>query len=136
VRGFEERTLSREAWAPHASHLVTTAWYCRRLSFDEALLTMREGILALKAAIGVPPEAYHETVTRFFVTLVHRLLRELDEGQGDAAVADAVLARLGTSREERRALAARDWRDPVATLESDQARTGWLPPDLRSLGED
>ena len=59
VRGFEEQPLTHAAWSPHASHIATTVWYCRRQPRDQALLTMRTGIRTLNAAIGVPPMAYH-----------------------------------------------------------------------------
>ena len=64
------------------------------------------------ASVGVPPEADHETITRFFVTIVHERVQRFPR------------------KEDRRALFSRFWRNPKPTLESIAARRGWVPPDL------
>ena len=73
-------------------------------SLDEATARMA-GILRAKANAAGVPEKYHETVTRFWM---HMVARVLDKDLPKAYYSAAALA-------------------------SDAARTGWIDPDLQAL---
>lgn len=132
LRDFASLTLPLDRWAPHRSHLAVTIVACRGRGLDDATGIVRQGIQALNAVIGVPASAYHETVTRLYVAVVHAMVRESDTGQPDADLVNLLTARLGASREERLRMWAHYYRDPEAVLASDAARTGWVPPDRGS----
>ena len=53
VSQFESCTLPKEEWT-HQAHLTVGLWYASRLPYQEALVAVREGILRLNAAHGVP----------------------------------------------------------------------------------
>ena len=133
VEGFKNLNLPLAQWAPHASHIATTVWFCRRLPLPDAEATMVEGIPALNAANGVPPDAYHDTITRFFVRIIFSLVEKLDQGQDDGELAQAIIKQIGTTKAERMALFGRYWADPVAVLMSPAARKSWVPPDLPEM---
>jgi hypothetical protein len=72
VAQFENCTLPKEEWT-HQAHLTVGLWYASRLPYQEALVAVREGILRLNAAHGVPTtptRGYHETITRFYVRVL------------------------------------------------------------------
>ena len=94
---------------------------------------MREGIARINQAIGVEPGAYHETVTRFYLTLIHDLLRRVDSGQPDAELVNAVLPHLGGDRDSRAALWARYYTHPASIWSNTRARRAWVEPDRARL---
>lgn len=132
VQRFLAQELSAEEWSPHASHLVAAVWHVRRYGRDEALERMRRGIQSFNRAVGTAENAYHETVTRFYVTVIAELVAKLDAEAPNrriSTVVAAVLRQLGTSRKERMALWSRYYRDPQSVIQSDRARLEWVPPD-------
>lgn len=131
VARFEDCTLPKQEWT-HRAHLTVGLWYASRLSFEEALVAVRDGILRLNAVHGVPttPErGYHETITRFYMrVLCHYVAHE--ERRPDAEWSERVrqlLARYGD-----RELPLRHY--SKERLMSPEARFGWVEPDLRPLG--
>lgn len=135
LAGFLAGTLPRARWAPHGHHLAVTVVRCRALGLPAAVDDMRAGIQRINRAIGVPPEAYHETVTRFYVSVVHALLARLDDGRPDAALVNALVPRLDGPREARLRLWAHYYAHPEATLAEPAARRGWVEPDLRPVDD-
>jgi hypothetical protein len=129
VRDFLACKLTREQWAPHDSHIVTTVWHLRRYPVGTALVRMREAIQRFNASAGIAPELYHETVTRFYVNVIGELVASLERGQPTHVLAVEVLDALGTAPERRRELWARYYAEPEAVLASERARREWVPPD-------
>src|SRR5262245_36895532 len=85
LAAFEGCTLPKAAWT-HAAH-VRLAWlYLGRLPPGVALDRLRHGIRRYNAAVGTPPDAYHETITVAFARLVHDR-RAACPGEGFAAFA-------------------------------------------------
>lgn len=124
LAAFEAGTLPRAEWT-HAAH-VRLAWlYLGRLPPADALERMRAGIRRYNAAVGTPPDAYHDTVTVAFARLIHAA--GPDPAEGFAAFA-------------RRNPGLFDRADPVLLryyspdrLSSPAARAGFVEPDRRPL---
>ena len=133
VDGFLRATLTREQWAPHTSHLAVTTVLCRGRPLPAALEAVRTGIQTINAAIGVPAEAYHETVTCFYVRLVHRVVLRRDDGQADATLVGAVTELLGSDKDARLSIWRRCYTAPEALLASELARVEWVAPTLLSV---
>lgn len=73
VRGFEECTISRDAWK-HAEHLTVALYYLSHHDLETATEKMRAGILKLlEKGFGVDLSRempYHETMTIFWMRTV------------------------------------------------------------------
>jgi hypothetical protein len=73
VRGFEDATISRDAWK-HAEHLTVALYYVRNHDQETATDKMRTGILnLLTRGFGVDltvENPYHETLTEFWMRTV------------------------------------------------------------------
>ena len=83
---FEALSLTRAEWT-HRAHLTMALWYRSRLEHDEALATVRRGILRLNETLGIvstPTSGYHETITRFYMRMVGGFV-ESDLADGDWA---------------------------------------------------
>jgi len=128
VRAFESCSLSRSEW-DHRAHLTVALWYVAAHGHDGGLARIRAGILRLNAALGVaqtPTSGYHETLTRFFTWVVWRFVSAAPPGATPAALVDELIRRCG-NRDLPLAYYSRE------RLMSWEARTGWVPPDLRPL---
>ena len=131
VAEFESCTLPKEEWT-HQAHLTVGLWYASRLPYQEALVALREGILRLNAAHGVPTtptRGYHETITRFYLRVLCDYVASEEErpmGSWPERVA-RLLSRYGD-----RELPLRHYTKDL--LMSSEARFGWVEPDLLPLG--
>jgi len=128
VARFENCTLPKEEWT-HQAHLTVGLWYASRLPYEEALVAVREGILRLNAAHGVPTtttRGYHETITRFYMWMVGRFLEEEGVAGDWGRLANRLVERHGD-----RELPLRYYTE--ARLRSPEARAGWVEPDLGTL---
>jgi hypothetical protein len=128
VAAFEACTLRKEQFT-HTAHLTVALWYLVWYGPAEATDRIRVAINRFNEAHGNvsrPGDGYHETITRFYMWAVRRQLRaEPIEGSladlaNDIAVAlaDRTLPLTYYSHER---------------LLSNDARTGWVEPDLRQL---
>jgi hypothetical protein len=131
IAGFEDGTLPRPRWT-HRAHLAVGRDYCSRMPAEAALALLRERIRRYNVASGGVNSAtagYHETITRFYVWVVGRFLREEGDASGDPAErANRLFERYGA-----RDLPRRYYSD--ARLFSVEARACWMEPDLRPLEE-
>jgi hypothetical protein len=125
VAAFEARTLTRAEWT-HAQHLRIGLWYLRRHGFPEALSLVRTGIRRLNAALGTDPAAYHETVTRAWLTVVSAIIASHPATVSDDDLAAIVVEHCRDSR-----LLLRSYRPE--TLASPAAKAAWIEPDLAPL---
>jgi hypothetical protein len=90
---------------------------------------IREGILRFNAAQRIEQTltgGYHESLTRFYISLVQRFVERCDRSLSWSELADQVVAECGD-----RDLPYRYY--SRARLDSWEARTQWLEPDLRAL---
>ena len=128
VTRFADGSLPASDWT-HRAHLTVALWYATHHAPAEALCLMREGILRLNRAHGVPTtptRGYHETIKRFYMQVVSHHLRAEPAGVDWANRANLAYQRLGA-----RDLPLRHYSE--ARLKSAEARAGWVEPDLRPL---
>src|SRR5262245_46090885 len=124
VFGFEDGSLPRAEWT-HEAHLTVALWYLRRHARDEATRLVREGIQRYNRGLG-NTTGYHETITLAWIAVIVRFLGEHDCGQAHSFLVDQLLEQC-----RARDYLGRDYsRD---TLMSDEARQGWVQPDLRAI---
>jgi hypothetical protein len=127
VHSFEQQQIPKPAWT-HEAHVLVGLWYV--LHDSDPLERMRSGIQLLNSAQGVettPTGGYHETLTRFYVWALDRLIGGPPRRQ---------VAELPTLGQQVLAYASRElplsyYSRPL--LYSPAARFGWVPPDLRPL---
>ncbi len=124
VRGLETCSTPKTDF-PHRSHLTVAVWYLRDSSVDEALQKMRASLLRFLDHYQIDGK-YNETITRFWLLIVERHLRELDPGLSLVERSNAVLEVLLNSR------LLFEYYSPEL-LWSELAKREWAPPDLQSL---
>jgi len=128
VDGFLACRLPCSEWT-HRAHLTVGLWHAREYPPDEALVRMRAGIQRYNAACGIVTTAtrgYHETLTRFYMTLLTRYLAGVSDRSDWVAVTNTLVERYGD-----RDLPLRYY--TRERLMSNEARAGWVPPDLQDL---
>ena len=86
VRGFEDGTISRDAWK-HAEHLTVALHYVTLHDIETATTKIRDGIFKLLGAFGVDLSKempYHETLTVFWM----RTVAEFNASKNGASILD------------------------------------------------
>lgn len=118
---FERADLSE---FPHADHVRVAFGYLEACDEADALRRLAAGLARFAAAKG-KPEKFHHTLTRAWLEIIA-----------------AARARYPAARDAETLMAACPaLRDPAlvrrcyssAVLASDEARTGWVPPDRAPL---
>ena len=120
VRAVEQCTLAPAEFSHHA-HMTVAIWYLAHLPFDAAADAMRATIQRFAGHYGLT-QLYHETITQFWMLLLHHYL----DANPQLGLADATyhaLAELGSMQPVFRHYS----RERVF---SDQARREWVAPDL------
>lgn len=127
--GFRDLTLPKAEWT-HEGHLKVGLWFLLRYPPDVAMALLRDGIRRYNVATGVPNTdtgGYHETVTRFYVTVIGKFVASAERTRPTDELAAELVGEFGD-----RELPFRYWSREV--LGSTAARRGWVEPDLRPLG--
>ncbi|MCU1265270.1 MAG: hypothetical protein JWM21_1588 [Acidobacteria bacterium] len=124
VRGFESCTTA-ETDFPHRSHLVVATWYLRNATAAEALQKMRTSILNFLDHYQIEGK-YNETITLFWIIIVERYLRGLDQNLSLLERTNNVVQALSDSR-----LMFGYYSKEL--LWSEQAMREWVDPDLKPL---
>jgi hypothetical protein len=124
VRAFEDCTLPRAGWT-HREHLAVALWYRRHYPRDEATDRIRDGIRRFNLSHG-NTTGYHETITLAWVAVIERFLAERDHGQPLSVLVGGLLEQCGDKGYLLQYYSE-------AVLMSDEARRGWVPPDLQPL---
>jgi len=130
LAAFEKQAILRDDWS-HEAHVRMTWLYCQQEpDFESMLDKVRHGIQALNAINGVEGKLYHETVTVAFSSIIYA------RATGARAARSWPVFRDGN----------RDLIDPgpspllsyyrKETLETDDARLGFIAPDLQPLPGD
>ena len=125
ARRFETCAIAPAEFG-HAAHLLVALWYVAHVPLEAAAERMRRNLARFIAHHGVDPQKYHETITLFWLKLVHHFHAQAGAGRPLPDVANELLARFGDSQ----LLFAHYSR---ALVETATARTGWVEPDLRPL---
>lgn len=111
----------------HREHLTVALWYVSRLEEAAALDRIREGILFLNGCHGTPntdTRGYHETLTRFWIGVVAKFLKERGEGRSELELANELV--------ETYAGRSGLWREYYSfdLLRSVESRRKWIDPDV------
>jgi hypothetical protein len=125
VRQFENGSLTAEDWH-HREHLTLAFWYLSCLDEARALERLRAGLLYLNERQGTPKtegRGYHETLTRFWISVVAKYLREQESKESDLDSLNGLLDRYASKRDL--------WRDYYSfdLLLSARSRENWVEPD-------
>jgi hypothetical protein len=108
----------------HQQHLAVVLWYVANLSYPDASERMKSGIQRLAASFG--QTGYHETITEFWLRMVHAFLPE-----GERAESIAVLANQFIEKCANKDLILDHYSPEL--LASPEAKANWLEPDLKPL---
>ena len=128
IAAFESHALPRADWN-HRAHLTVATWYVLWYGPDAALDRVRDAIRAYNAAHGIvqtPTGGYHETITRFYVRLVSRAVYRAGVSGSLAQLVNRVVDECG-DKEIPYVYYSRE------RLQSFDARSRWIEPDLASL---
>jgi len=123
VDRFERCRFAKQEFT-HAHHLAVAAWYLHDSTPEEALTRMRSSLLRFTSFHGV--NAYHETITRFWLLLTHKFLNEAARDLSFPEAVTELVRRYGRKdilfayySQER--------------IQSAEAKKSWLDPDLQEL---
>jgi hypothetical protein len=127
LAAFEDGSIPLGEWN-HRAHLTVAYLLLRECGFDQALSRMRSGILRYNAVHGIeqtPSGGYHETLTVAWMRILRAMMIAYGPGSGPddffaqhPHLLSTVLLRLYYSRDR---------------IMSDEARHGWVEPDLAPL---
>ena len=124
VQAFEAGTLAPQEFNHHA-HMTVALWYLSRMPFAEATATMRTNIQHF-AACHQQSQLYHETITGFWMRLLHHFLERVDSSETFPDVVFRALTTFGTMQ-----VFFRHYGKERAF--SEEARHQWVAPDLVPL---
>lgn len=125
LQKFNDRSLPKSEWT-HRAHLRVGLAYLQEYGARGAMSRLREAIQRLNLEHGVVTtrhSGYHETRTRVWLCVLHNSL-----GEPGISCDDIVERYAGTD------VALVHYRKE--TLESWEARAGWVGPDLSPLPSD
>jgi hypothetical protein len=124
VQAFEAGTLAPQEFNHHA-HMTVALWYLSRTPFAEATATMRTNIQHF-AACHQQSQLYHETITGFWMRLLHHFLECVDSSETFPDVVFRAITTFGTMQ-----VFFRHYSKERAF--SEEARHQWVAPDLVPL---
>ena len=108
----------------HAEHLTIALWYLARLPEAEARGRVRAGLMKLAAPDG--DGRYNETMTIFWLRAVAAFLRGAGRDLPLPVLRQRLVSRFPAAR------AVFDYYSP-GRLNSHEAKTAWVEPDLKPL---
>ena len=123
VRGFEKCTID-PAQFKHYQHLAVALWYVVHYPYSEASEKMRSGIQKLAAAYG--KMGYHETITMFWLMRVRDFAATADPTEPICELANRLAAKYADKNVINEHYSAE-------LLATPEAKSGWVPPDLKAL---
>ena len=130
ARGLIDRTLPKTEWT-HEAHLRAGLWHVLHHGAPAALDLLRARISAYNESVGMKntdTAGYHETITRFYVTVIDRVLATADRDEHLDALARQLIATCGDRR-----LPLHHYSE--GRLFSVVARRSWVEPDLRPIAD-
>ena len=125
VRAFETCEL-HPAEFKHYQHLAVALWYLKHHPYEAASEKMRSGIQRLAAAYG--KSGYHETITVFWLKVVHAFLLRADSRAKILELANEVASEYGHKN-----LIGEYYSEEL--LASVKAKNEWVEPDLKALAQ-
>jgi hypothetical protein len=118
-------TLPAKEWT-HEAHVSTCSYFAWQYTLAETYSLMKAGLYKFNQATGVPNtdnRGYHETLTRFWVTMLFFEIHRRHYNSCEAAVHAMVELYGGNSRAEQSYYS-------FDVLRSREARRVWIAPDL------
>jgi hypothetical protein len=97
VQGFEQCRTPKDLFS-HREHLTVATWYLCHTSPNEALDSMRSGLLRFLDHHGVGRTKYKEQLTVSWMTLVENTLERMDANLSLVERTNNILDSLGDSR--------------------------------------
>jgi hypothetical protein len=125
INGFESCVTTKEEFS-HRSHLTVATYYLHYFNQTEATERMRAGLLKFLDHHGVGRAKFHETLTVFWIRTVFSFLKRLDKDVSLLNKTNSIVEELGNSR-----LVFDYYSEEL--LWADEARSGWVAPDLKDL---
>jgi hypothetical protein len=127
VRGFEDCTLPDSEFN-HPAHLTVALSYLHhsRLTVAETAERMRGGLYRFLDHYGEGRQKYNETITLFWVKLVHRFLGRTNAARPTKDIANEMIESFGDSQ------IIYDYYSKER-LSSEGAREAWVEPDVKPL---
>lgn len=126
IQGFENASLPATEWT-HEKHLIMALWYVHNLPLDEAIISIRSGIIYYNLAQGNKNNAqsgYHETLTLFWIAVIkHYISTHPNE------LTDQLSGFLASPLADK-TLPFQYYSSDV--LFSTKARARWVPPNLNN----
>lgn len=123
VRTFETCEI-HPAEFKHYQHLAVALWYVRNFPYEQASEKMRKGIQRLAAAYG--KTGYHETITLFWLKVVHDFYASVQTDQPLFEIANKLASKYGN----KNLIADYYSEERIASAE---AKHHWVEPDLKQL---
>jgi hypothetical protein len=123
VRAFETCEI-HPAEFKHYQHLAVALWYVRNFPYEQASEKMRQGIQRLAAAYG--KTGYHETITLFWLKVVHDFYAAAQTDQPLFEIANKLASKYGN----KNLIADYYSEERIASVE---AKHGWVEPDLKEF---
>ena len=123
VRAFETCEI-HPAEFKHYQHLAVALWYLKHHPYEAASEQMRGGIQRLAAAYG--KTGYHETITLFWLKLVHGFLLRENSSAMIFELANKIASEYGNKN-----VIADYYSEEI--LASVKAKHEWVEPDLKGL---
>lgn len=123
VDRFEQCEFNNDEFR-HADHLTVALWYLANSPKPVAVDRMRCQLKKFTAYHKV--NAYHETITLFWMEVVSNFLEDTDGSELLHQTADRLVTRFPTSK------VIQDYYSKEL-LDSERAKAEWVEPDLRSM---
>jgi hypothetical protein len=124
VREFEDCTLKPDDFH-HRDHLAVALWYECGNSDSRPSNRFRTGLLKFVQHNQLA-HVYHETITLFWVKLVHHFYRDRMNRESIAELVEGIIEEFGDHR------VIYDYYSKDL-LDSDEAKARWVEPDLKQL---
>lgn len=125
VEGFESCALPPDNF-DHRAHLTVTVWYLSKMTVEQTVAHLREGLTRYLAHHGVDSQKYNETITQFWVKRLDELLTKADSNLPWVERANQTIEKAGASQlifdyyTRRRVF-------------SEEARARWVEPNLKQM---
>lgn len=130
ARALTDRTLPKAEWT-HQAHLRAGLWHVTEHGPIAALELLRARITSYNESVGTAntdTSGYHETITRFYVTVIDRFVSTADRSLDLDALAQQLIDACGDRR-----LPLHHYSE--SRLFSPVARRSWVEPDLRPISK-
>ncbi|MEM6696787.1 MAG: hypothetical protein AAF806_06575 [Bacteroidota bacterium] len=93
IEAFSNKTLPISEWT-HEAHIIVAFWHNWHYDFHDAFAMVRKKIIAYNESVGTPntnTSGYHETLTRFWMTLTKNHILENNHSTLDKACSSFII---------------------------------------------